>query len=42
MADVFSLGTYSDVAHTPSDGTSKDTGDLDENIISEIEFLSFK
>ena len=28
MADVFSLGTYSDVAHTPSDGTSKDTGDL--------------
>ena len=28
MADVFSLSTYSDVAHTPSDGTSKDTGDL--------------
>ena len=28
MADVFSLGTYTDVAHTPSDGTSKDTGDL--------------
>jgi hypothetical protein len=27
MADVFSLGTYSDVA-TWSDGTSKDTGDL--------------
>ena len=27
MADVFSLGTYSDVASW-SDGTSKDTGDL--------------
>jgi hypothetical protein len=27
MADVFSLGTVSDVA-TWSDGTSKDTGDL--------------
>ena len=28
MADVFSLGTYSDVASYSSDGTSKDTGDL--------------
>ena len=27
MADVFSLGTYSDV-QSWSDGTSKDTGDL--------------
>ena len=28
MADVFSLGTYSDTASYSSDGTSKDTGDL--------------
>ena len=28
MADVFSLGTYSDAASYHSDGTSKDTGDL--------------
>ncbi len=28
MADVFSLGTYSDVASYSSDGTSKETGDL--------------
>ena len=28
MADVFSLGTYSDAASYSSDGTSKDTGDL--------------
>ena len=28
MADVFSLGTYSDTASYHSDGTSKDTGDL--------------
>ena len=28
MADVFTLGTYSDAASYSSDGTSKDTGDL--------------